>query len=177
MLNTLGLGTLWPTPHSRIFDFEATAVKSAWIDSYAARAKRQILDNNTGVDVIGHTDWSVKHFRFVGEKVGVIYDWDSLALDKEPIIVGDAARGFTMTWHLEVPLAPTPDEARAFVTEYEAARGTPFSKVERTLLSAAATYAIAYSARCENCLFDDSEYPLGSYRELLAHHGETFLCL
>ena len=177
MLNVLATGRLWPTPHSSIFDFEATAAGSEWIDQYARRA-RQVLSNSIGETVIGHTDWSVKHFRFVDGKASVIYDWDSLAFEKEPIIVGNAARGFTMTWYLDVPLAPTPDEARSFIAEYEAVRGTSFTKAERVTMAAAATYAIAYTARCENCL--DAEaitFPEGSYREALSRFGETFLTL
>ena len=90
-------GVLWPTPHSRIFDFVATASGAEWIDAFALRA-RQELAYGVGDIVIGHTDWSVKHFRFQNGKVCVIYDWDSLALDRETVIVGEAARGFTMTW-------------------------------------------------------------------------------
>ncbi|TMF52461.1 MAG: hypothetical protein E6I32_00610 [Chloroflexi bacterium] len=177
MLNIFATGSLWPTPHSRIFDFEATAAGSEWIDDYARRAK-QALSNSVGETVIGHTDWSVKHFRFVDGKASVIYDWDSLALEKEPVIVGDAARGFTMTWHLDVPLAPTPDEARAFIAEYEAVRGSAFTKAEWATIAAAATFAIAYSARCENCLdAEATTFPEGSYREALSRYGEVFLNL
>jgi len=83
-----------------------------------------------------------------------------------------------MTWNLDVPIAPTRDEARAFIAEYEAARGASFTKAERAMLAAAATYAIAYSARCENCLaLDEEQYPAGSYRELLTRDGEAFLRL
>src|SRR5579864_8697788 len=88
MFNAAAYGGLWPKPHSRIFDFTATAERSAWIDRYAARAKQQYLEHQAGANVIGHTDWSVKHLRFVDGQVSVIYDWDSLALDKEPVIVG-----------------------------------------------------------------------------------------
>jgi hypothetical protein len=178
MFNAAAHGGLWPKPHSRIFNFEATAERSAWIDRYAARARQQYLEYQAGTNVIGHTDWSVKHFRFIDGQISVIYDWDSLALDKEPVIVGSAARGFTMTWHLDVPVAPTLDEARAFVAEYEAARGKSFTKAERASLAAAATYAIAYSARCQNCLIQaGKEYPAGSYLDLLARDGEAFLRL
>ena len=103
-------GVLWPTPHSRIFDFEATTPGAEWIDALARKA-RQALAHGVGEMVIGHTDWSVKHFRFQDSqngKVCVIYDWDSLALERETIIVGEAARGFTMTWHLDVLITPRP---------------------------------------------------------------------
>src|SRR5579863_7645761 len=115
-------GILWPTPHSRIFDFAATISGAEWIDTLAYEA-RQKLAHSVGKMVIGHTDWSVKHFRFWDGNVCIIYDWDSLALEHETVIVGEAARGFTMTWHLDVLITPGQDEARAFVEEYETFRG------------------------------------------------------
>ncbi len=171
----LPMGVLWPTPHSRIFDFAATASGAEWIDTLARKA-RQELAHGVGEMVIGHTDWSVKHFRFQDGKVCVIYDWDSLALDRETVIVGEAARGFTMTWHLDVLITPTPDEARSFVEEYESFRGKAFTRDERATVAAAATYALAYGARCEHCIDPrTSNFPAGSHREALARYGEKYL--
>jgi Phosphotransferase enzyme family len=161
-------GVLWPTPHSRIFDFVATAAGTEWIDALA-RTARQELAHGVGAMVIGHTDWSIKHFRFQDSKVCVIYDWDSLALDRETVIVGEAARGFTMTWHLDVLITPTPDEARSFVEEYETFRGQSFTGDERATVAAAATYALAYGARCEHCIDPRSNnFSAGSHREALS---------
>jgi Phosphotransferase enzyme family len=176
MLSRFLPGRLWPAPHSQIFDFEATAQGSQWIDRIASKARQSLLSSSPGEVVIGHRDWSVKHFRFVEGMVRVIYDWDSLALEKEPVIVGDAARGFPMTWHLNVSVAPTLDELWAFVEEYEAARGAAFTTAERAIIAAAAAYALAYSARCENC-FDPAatNYPAGSFREALSRYGEALL--
>ncbi len=176
MLSRFLPARLWPTPHSKIFDFEATAQGSEWIDRIASKARQNLLSSSMGEVVIGHTDWSVKHFRFVDGMVRVIYDWDSLALEKEPVIVGDAARGFTMTWHLDVPLAPTLDELWAFVEEYEAARSAAFTTAERATIAAAAVYALAYTARCENCFNPAAtDYPIGSFREALSRYGEALL--
>jgi hypothetical protein len=175
MLNRLPPGALWPTPHSKIFNFEETAIGAEWIDALARKAREKLADG-VGQIVLGHTDWSVKHFRFVDGKIRVIYDWDSLSREREPIIVGDAARGFTMTWHLDVPITPSPEEAQAFVHEYEMARGKMFSAAERALMAAAATYALAYGARCEHCLDPrERNFPSGSHREALARHGDAFL--
>jgi hypothetical protein len=160
---------------SNIFDFEAAAAGAEWIDNLARQA-RQTLQNAAGEYVIGHIDWSVKDFRFENGIVRVIYDWDSLALDRETIIVGEAARGFTSTWHLDVRIAPDPEEARAFVHEYETARGKSFTAVEWNTIAAAATYAMAYSARCEHSLDPrTSNFPEGSYREALARYGASYL--
>lgn len=170
-------GRLWSTPHSKIFDFEATAQEAEWIDEIARKA-RETLMRATGEFVIGHTDWSVKHFRYVDGKVRVIYDWDSLARDRETIIVAGAARGFTMTWHLSVSLTPTPEEAGAFVHEYEEARGKVFTAEERKTIIAAATYGIAYGARCEHCFNQGkTDFPPGSHLDTLARYGEGCLVL
>lgn len=173
-----GESGLWPRPHNRLFDFEATARGTEWIDTIAARARDVLARRPVEQLVIGHADWAVKHFRFRGRHVRVIYDWDSLVLDEEAIPVGQAARGFTMTWDLPVDLTPTPNEARAFVADYEQERGTPFSAPERVRLGASATYALAYTARCEACADPKAtEFPPGSARLALAHHAHEFLHL
>jgi hypothetical protein len=56
---------LWPVPHNVLFDFEATAGGAEWIDEIAAAAK-PLRDAGAGRLVIGHGDWTVKHFRFDG---------------------------------------------------------------------------------------------------------------
>jgi hypothetical protein len=81
-----------------------------------------------------------------------------------------------MTWHIDVPLAPSLDEFWAFVNEYETARGIAFTPVERTTIAASGVYALAYSARCENCLDPGAkDFPVGSFREALAHYGEKLV--
>jgi len=173
LLNRVEDGSIWPRPHSAIFDFEATATGAEWIDELALRA-RSVLEQPVGVRVLGHVDWSVKHFRFRDGEVTAIYDWDSLAVDREPVIVGEAARGFTFTWRIPVRLAPSLGESRVFVSEYEAARGRPFTAAERETAGAAAVYALAYTARCEHCL--GSRTP-GNALEALATHGEELFAL
>ncbi len=164
--------TLWPTPHSKLFDFEATAAGAEWIDDIARKTK-EVVSTGAGDLVLGHTDWSVKHLRYVGQHVRIIYDWDSLALDKEPVIVGSAAIGFTYTEFLDVPKLPTREESRAFVAEYEATRGKLFTVEERNTLAAAATYGLSYGARCEHALHPhEAEVPAGSCRETLATFGD-----
>ncbi len=168
---------LWPTPHNALFDFEATAQDAGWIDEIAARA-RETVDNSAGRVVVGHSDWSVKHFRFDDGEVRVIYDWDSLRLDKETVIVGTAAATFAATWYLEVSSrAPSPDEMRCFIHEYEVARGRPFSIRERQAVAGAATYVMAYSARCEHAVDTEGRDTRGSFREALSSYGDDYMCL
>jgi len=165
---------LWPEPHSRMFDFQATREGTEWIDEYACRARSA----PAGELVVGHGDWSVKHFRFAGAEVRVVYDWDSLIRTDEPRIVGQAAATFPATWYLPVAVLAAPDEARAFVAEYEEARGRAFSRRERARLAAAASYVVAYGARCEACGDPRAtSFPPGSQRDTLARHGDEFLRL
>jgi hypothetical protein len=167
---------LWPEPHHRRFDFEATRDGTAWIDEYAARARA--LFEPAGEVVVGHNDWSVKQFRFVGDEISAVYDWDSLCRTDEARLVGQAAVTFPATWYLPVAILATPDEARAFVSEYEAVRGRAFDGEERRRLRGAAAYVLAYGARCESTLEPSAtSFPSGSQRETLARHGEEFLRL
>jgi len=169
----LPTGVLWPTPHSKLFDFEATAAGAEWIDEIARQAQETKL-RGAGQLVLGHVDWSVKHFRYAGERVRVIYDWDSLALEKEPIIVGHASANFTYTEFFGGPRLPTYEESRAFIDEYEVARGKPFTPDEYQTLKAAQIYEHAYSARCEHALKPtETKYPEGSSRSLLTQYRST----
>jgi Phosphotransferase enzyme family len=165
---------LWPRPHSPLFDFEATRGGTEWIDDYAERSRSLPV----GDVVLGHGDWSVKHFRFAGDEITAIYDWDSLIRTDEPRVVGQAAATHTATWYIPTTVLATPDEARAFVAEYEEARGRAFTPDERARLAAAATYNVAYGARCESCGDPTAtSFAAGSQRDTLARYGEEYLRL
>ena len=167
---------IWPRPHHRMFDFEATRAGTEWIDELAWRAHELLA--SPGEPVVGHTDWTVKHCRFVGDDLRIVYDWDSLGLMPEPELVGHAASHFTTTWRLDVALIPSPEEARAFVAAYEQERGREFDAGERVRLGAQAVYSLAYGARCEAC-FEPSAtfFPAGSQRDGLARWAEEYFNL
>ena len=166
----LPAGVTWPTPHSKIFDFAAMSTGAEWIDEIA-RQTGAVKLQGAGRLVLGHADWSVKHLRYVGKHVRIIYDWDSLVLEKEPVIVGHASANFTYTEFFDGPRFPTDEESQAFIADYEDARGKPFSQDELQTLQAAKIYALAYGARCEHALKpDETSYPEGSCRALLAQY-------
>lgn len=147
---------LWPPrAHSPLFDFSATAAGAESLDALAAKAKPLV---GSGEPLVGHSDWSAKHMRFEGDEIAVVYDWDSLDLSTESRLVGTAAATFTANFELDVPYAPSPDEARAFVDEYSAARALPLSRAERLEIAAVALYVIAYSARCAHALGRRSDF-------------------
>jgi hypothetical protein len=147
-------GPLWPTPHNVLFDFEDTGAGAEWIDEIAREARR-LRDARVGELVIGHGDWTVKHFRFDGLRPTVVYDWDSLYTDFETVYVGGSAATFTYTQRVPVRLWPTVAEARAFFDDYERARGA-FTTEERAAAQAAAVYGRAYTTRCVHALGDDA---------------------
>jgi hypothetical protein len=96
-----------------------------------------------------HLDWGVKNCRFHDDRVCVVYDWDSLFAGSEAEMVGRAAAQFTAQWDFPAALTPSRTEARAFVEEYETARGRVFASKERTVMAAAADYLVAQVARLE----------------------------
>jgi Phosphotransferase enzyme family len=150
-LMQMGPNDLWPVPHESRFDFVATAAGAEWIDAIARRALR-VRDRDAGDVVVGHADWRVENMRFDGGAVSAVYDWDSLTIQREPVLVGGVAHLFTsdFTAGAEWVQRPTLEEAIAFVADYEAARGVAFAADERASARAALLYAMAYTARCEH---------------------------
>ncbi|MDQ4026713.1 MAG: hypothetical protein M3214_01495, partial [Actinomycetota bacterium] len=178
---------LWPTPHDRRFDFSATTWGAEWIDR-VARAARRIRDEPTACRrVVGHADWRVEHLRFVGNEISAVYDWDSICVEHEPVLVGSVAHAFTANWASSEPRQfPSLAEALAFAAAYEEARGVPFTHNEWRVLRAALVYSMAYTARCEHsdALTDfgrrsprdePSPVPRGCARAFLAAHARELL--
>ena len=160
---------LWPTPHSKLFDFAETARGAGWIDEVARAARASI--QAAGEMVIGHGDWRAEHVRFEGDRIVAAFDWDSLCKGREPAIVGFTAHAFCADWsRIPPPAAPTIDEARAFVAEYETARGRAFTVEERRLCGALFAYSCAYTARCGWASGDERAEP-GTFQYLVASHG------
>jgi hypothetical protein len=159
---------LWPVPHNVLFDFEGTAAGAEWIDEIARSAKTP-RDVRVGQLVIGHGDWTVKHFRFDGVRPTVIYDWDSLNADFETIFVGGSAASFTYAEYVAGPLWPDVPEAAAFLADYEQARRAPFSGEEWRAARAAAVYSRAYASRCVHAVGGDAT------RLGLHEYAEAFL--
>ncbi|MCQ6561551.1 hypothetical protein [Paenibacillus mendelii] len=160
--------TLYPIPHNALFDFDKAYKDSDWIDAIARSAKDEIEANRSNHNlVLGHVDWSAKHFRFENGKVVMIYDWDSLKLEDELHLLGLAAATFPTNWDIPVVITPSQEESAWFVREYEAARGIPFKAQELAAISAAATYVMSYTARCELAINPNNERYEGSFREAL----------
>jgi hypothetical protein len=167
---------LWPKPHSKLFDFEATQAGAEDIDALARAARQRMAP--AGRLVIGHCDWRAEHVRFEGDVPVAAFDWDSLYKGYEAELVGFIAHAFCADWsRSDCVQAPTLEEARAFVREYEAARGTALDAAERRLCGAAFAYSVAYTARCGFAFGKRESSQPGTFHELLTRHGQGLLDL
>jgi len=174
LFSQLAPGALWPKPHSKLFDFEATHTGAEEIDALGAAALRQMTP--AGQLVLGHCDWRAEHVRFEGDEPIAAFDWDSLCKEYEPTLVGFIAHAFCADWtRSNYDQAPTLDEARAFVAAYEAARGAPFERDERALCGAAFAYSVGYSSRCGHAFGKKERDVPGTFHHLLAQHGQGLL--
>jgi hypothetical protein len=146
-------GPLWPEPHDVRFDFERTSPGAEWIDNLARLAQARLLEVQATSQplAVGHFDWRVENVGLDETRLVAIYDWDSVAVAPEPVIVGNNAAQFLTDWKedRDGPL-PTVAEMRRFVDHYEDARGRPFSDPERELLDAANLAICCYGARCQH---------------------------
>ena len=167
---------LWPIPHSKLFDFDATARGAEWIDAVATLARDRMTA--AGPLVIGHSDWRQEHVRFVGNMPVAAFDWDSLCCQYEPALLGIVAHAFCADWsESSRRQAPTMEEARSFLAEYEAAREHQFSTAERRLCSASFAYSCAYTARCGHALGSDERETAGTFQHLVWTERENLLDL
>ena len=148
--------------------------RAAWIDEYA-RAALAVRDRDVGPPVIAHADWSARNVRVGDDGILAAYDWDSLAMIRESIAVGQA----TATWRaLAEPgeTAPTVEEIVAYTRSYEKARGRAFDRVERDAIGAAVVFTLAYTARCEHAI-DPHRDVHQRARPRLEADGERLLAL
>jgi len=159
-------GGIWPQPHNVLFDFERTSQGAEWIDAIRRRELARLGDG-CNEPVVGHADWAAKHFRFAGDVITVVYDWDSLMRTSEYRILGKAAATFPCNWYLDVPRTPRPDETLAFIRDYEQARQRPFLVSELERIWAEVICNMAYTARCEHAIDQAGERLAGSWREAL----------
>ena len=137
----------WPIPHDPIFDFALTPPGYQWLDDLA-RAAADALRHPSGPRVAGHSDWYCGNLRFRDDAVVAAYDWDSLITDTEPVIAGLSAGCHTAD-SIHRPEAPAPGQVRAFLIDYETARAERFSPGQQAAAAAAATWVMAYNARCQ----------------------------
>lgn len=136
---------LYPSPHSPLFDFDATADGAAWIDKLAAVA-RPYLDR--GRRVVAHTDWAARNVRLSATGVRAFYDLDSLAVVPLTAALGHAAVTWRSTGEPGDAAAPGVEEIETWLAGYP----DPLSEADEQATFAHALYHLAYSSRCEHAI-------------------------
>jgi Phosphotransferase enzyme family len=166
----------WSATHMTFFDFTTTPPEYAWLQRLAQQAADRTVElRDPGELVVAHADWYAGNLRFDGHELLAAFDWDLIA-DTEPIVVGITAGMFSAGTALAAT-PPSPEEAAAFLADYEAAVGRRFRGSEHELLSAAACWSIAYTARCDVTLLDGQAARPGSALDLLSTRREDYLTL
>jgi hypothetical protein len=139
---------VWRNPPQDLFSFDRHQTGDELIKEKALSAK-VIFEAAAAQDLIlSHEDWSNKHFRFLGDRVSVIYDWDSLTRINELHCLGLACSTFTATWYFPTKIFPSKEEAKSFVRAYSSHAGKNYSSEEMRIISSYAAYTLAYIARC-----------------------------
>ncbi len=145
---------LYPPPHSPLFDFEATADGAAWIDELARRA-RAVVDQDTSVLTIVHSDWRGDNLRVarIGRRVTAVYDWDSVQVQREITAIGGVAAMHSVDWSgAKAPYYATAKECIDFGHLVVSALPRSLSGIEADALRAAILFGWCYTARCEHAL-------------------------
>lgn len=169
-------GGPWPTPHDPIFDFTVTSPGFEWLDEFAQQAS-DVLVAAELPPVLGHSDWTAGNVLVLDGVVTAAFDWDSLVIDSEAVLVGRTAGGFTAS-SIAGANAPTPDEVVAFLADYETHRPTCFTAAERHVALNAAYWVLSYNARCIlSFVGADSPPPTGSALAALSDHRDDYLIL
>jgi len=167
-------GRLFPQPHSKLFDIDATKDEAGWIEDLARRS-RTLAESVASPALLAHCDFRAEHLRFDGDRVVATYDWDSVALRSEVAVVGVTAQGFTADWSQDdLRRTPTEDEIVAFIDEYSRARELPLSGDEHRAARAWAVYWVAYGARI-SIRPGEVDWPHDSWAGLLRTSGEDLL--
>ena len=166
----------WPQPHDPIFDFTSTPPAFTWLDEVARRAAG-VLQQAGPADALAHADWTCGNLRFQHGRVSCSYDWDSLAAAPEPVLAGMAAGCFT-EGSTDGATMPTAAEVIGFLRDYEQARPHPFRDAEQRTAAAAATWVLAYNARCQLSFLPSGGLPpRGSSLHALTTHRDAYLDL
>jgi len=162
-------GGLWPPIDHPALDFESIDGDIRWIDDLARRAKAHLLALPRESLIVGHSDYEAHNVRVARGSLEAVYDWDSLVDEREDVVVGVAAAVFTAHPDPGLPDAPSKEERRLFVHEYESVRGAPFTSTERAAIDAASTWATAFNARLQHAFEPEKFDSPGSFARAL--HG------
>lgn len=141
-------GGPWPTPHDTIFDFRVTPAGYAWLDDVARTAAQRIAGTpDPDPPVAAHADWYCGNLRFTGTRLVAAIDWDLVA--DSPAVVAGLTAGMYSAGSTDDGAVPTPAEVVGFLQEVEQVWDRAFTAAQQQRAAAAATWNLAYAARCQ----------------------------
>jgi hypothetical protein len=108
-----------------------------WLEE-AGRVARRYLGTQAGPLVLGHGDWYWDNLRWTHNDLLVTYDWDSVIVERESILVGYAASDYIL---------PTLEESEAFIGSYQEISGRAFTTEETSQCWAAVLWLKAFNAK------------------------------
>lgn len=136
---------LWPPAAEGHIELNAHR-EPRWLAEMVARVRAR-LGAAALPAVAGHCDWASHNLRWTDGEIHVVHDWDSACALPEAAIAGMAASMFTTSG--EGPSASL-EETERFLASYEAARGLPWTRLEREAAWAASLWVMAYDAKGES---------------------------
>ncbi len=165
----------WPVPHDTFVDFSSTPDGFAWLDDFGRRAADQIVAHRDADQVVvGHADWYAGNTAVVGGVLVGTFDWELVA-DTEAVIAGFAAACYAASATGGGGLS-TPEDAAAFLRDYDAARARRLTDRERRTAAGAAAWIVAFNARWQVALIDGGLGDKGTIA-LARDRGEEYLAL
>lgn len=87
----------------------------------------------------------------------MVYDWDSLVVERESVIVGLASAVFCARSEPRLGDVPTQAEQDAFLAEYQDAAGRLFGAAEQTVALAAASWVTPTTPGSSSPTGDDNQ--------------------
>ena len=119
-----------------------------WLSDTARRVRARLASLGDPC-VVGHADWWSQNLRWVGQRLHVVYDWDSVTAQPEAILAGEAAYMFAKTDFELDGCAPGANVqlTEQFLVAYENARGRRWTIDQREAAWAAGLWIAAFNAR------------------------------
>ncbi|SDS59600.1 Phosphotransferase enzyme family protein [Friedmanniella luteola] len=143
----------WPVPHDTLVDLRSTPDEFGWLDALGRRAADQVLEHRVDAEVVtGHADWYAGNTAVVDGRLVGVFDWELVA-DTEAVIAGFAASCYASSATGGGGLS-TPEEAVAFLQDYEQVRGQPWTGSERRAAAGAVAWILAFNARWQVALVE-----------------------
>jgi len=134
---------LWPAPDDREGDLNEHP-GDRWLDEIGTAARRQLLALDRP-PVIGHGDWYSQNLRWIDRRLHVVHDWDSVVIQAEPAIAGQAAAVWPGTG---IPgEVATVAQSEQFLTAYERATGYSWTDRDIQAAWAAGLWTRAFDAK------------------------------